>query len=507
MTGAIDYHNGHLVPRSSESFYFVVDYQVPELVNHGIRSFEDGLGRRRIFLDLDVYDNNLVQALQIFSVHHGRDGLAAEILTNYPVPVRGSVPGEVTRVALDITEMYYTLYNQPAQYARTIGVWIADHALNQSMWIIPMNHNHVDNIEVGAAGDNGVIEMEPNQLIDLNLNLQNRVPVRATNDAGEYIPLYEGDVRQRYPDGSPRYVMGTPALVPAVGASVLDLSFGIYMPGTDNPQPHNNPFISIHNGQVFAHRVGSVDVVVSAHTGIGERRFSVVVGGEARGLVNATMTRIGSYIDHNAGDTRRIIRDNRPHGDSLILENGADITLQLQMFPWNTTVPLGRDYVTWHSSDPTVLYIDSYGRARALRPSPFVYVRATVRNHGTASNVMTTLPIAIRNEYEVTAMSMHRYSGPGFTSLTADVAAGATVAAGNGCVPIRTTLSTGSLKTLSLSTRLKITSEPRKITFSTVRLAPKMPSCATLTRPTNNSSVYSNISSYAISKFVSTIVS
>ena len=441
MTGRMDYHMGHTVPGNTETFDFFVDYQVPEVVNSGMRTFVDGFGRRTIMLDLDVFDNNYVQAVQLFSVLPNN---TVHIHNEYPIPVRGQVRGEVSRVAIDITEWYYSFVNQPSQFAGTIGVFVSDYALNQSMWLVPINHQRVDDMTVTSTHAGAVLGEDGN-LANLNLttgalgrlamvdfSMFRNEPRRTTTR------VIENGEPQYYPDGRPRFVYET-VLVPATGASVFDLDFTV-KDEHGNLQDENNPIVSVfgsqlHAAEVVARRPGIAYVYAEAINGQGSHRFRVTVVGDGSFDLNATWARFGSYIRHRVrpdgtvDDTRYLIADARPGGDRLILNNGQEITLEVNAMPWHTTTavvnPEGqitdenrviRFEVVNAAHRPFVDLCENTGRLRALAPHHNISIRARINIPGQTIPLETLISIGIRAEFETDMGFLHRYNGPGFTA-------------------------------------------------------------------------------------------
>lgn len=104
----------------SFSFTFYVDNEAPELVDYRVRfdPYKEGKETKyKVYLDMDVYDNQYAQSLALCYLN--TDKLELSLLTGDMIPIEGS-RGSTTTVSVDVTEYYYSdidLYIQVDDYA------------------------------------------------------------------------------------------------------------------------------------------------------------------------------------------------------------------------------------------------------------------------------------------------------------------------------------------------------------------------------------------------------
>ena len=130
MTGTLDSVPGREDTKTrtdnSFSFTFTVDTQAPELRDYRVRFepyVENKETKYKVFLDMDVYDNQYVQSLLLCYLDEEKNELC--LLTGYAEPVKG-VKNGVTSVSIDITDYYKDIDE--------IYVQLDDYALNASLY-------------------------------------------------------------------------------------------------------------------------------------------------------------------------------------------------------------------------------------------------------------------------------------------------------------------------------------------------------------------------------------
>lgn len=182
MKGKLDYKDdkGNYVDGNNNefSFKFAVDTQAPVIKDYRIRFepyTENKETKYRIFMDVDVYDNQYAAVLLPCYV---KDNYL-KLITEYPVPIY-SQKGGTTTVSFDFTDYY--------DYALSNDVYFAveDFAMNQSMFKVDCSRaiNYPDKITVATddkltyagtegTGDNAFekyyLEIQPNEVYKLNM--------------------------------------------------------------------------------------------------------------------------------------------------------------------------------------------------------------------------------------------------------------------------------------------------------------------------------------------------
>ena len=136
LKGTLDYDGKYAQEpdRNTFDFDFTVDTEAPMMSGYRIRYVpytENRVTKYRIYLDVDVVDNQYVMDVMPCYIKTDRDGTnTLSLLTRYPVPVYGQ-KGETSTISLEITDYYDS-------YVRTGELYIAveDYAMNQSIFVI-----------------------------------------------------------------------------------------------------------------------------------------------------------------------------------------------------------------------------------------------------------------------------------------------------------------------------------------------------------------------------------
>ncbi len=171
----LDYDKGEeRVERQEFSFY--VDYQAP-MIYDGIFRYEEQDGQdRRVYLDLEIYDNHYTQSIQLFTLISES---AIDWITEYPIPVTGDVRDGISKVTIDVTDYMDNFANSYGSYANTVGVRMDDYAMNSAAYVLPVNTTVVDAVSVNytyedAEGEEVVaslagetVVLKPGQALDL----------------------------------------------------------------------------------------------------------------------------------------------------------------------------------------------------------------------------------------------------------------------------------------------------------------------------------------------------
>lgn len=172
LKGELDYPGGENPKRNSFDFQFTVDYEAPQMLDYRIRyeSYtENKKTKYRIYMDVDVIDNQFVQDVMPCYVKTEKGQNTLTLLTEHPIPVYGG-QGQKSTVSFDITDIY-------EDYIKTGKMYIAveDYAMNQSTYVI--------NAKAGLDYPESVTIGDPDgRLVD-------------TEAESEY-PIYELEIKQ-----------------------------------------------------------------------------------------------------------------------------------------------------------------------------------------------------------------------------------------------------------------------------------------------------------------------
>ena len=122
---------------------FYVDYEAPVLVDTRIRyyDYKDGnKDKQRIYLDLDVFDNNYAQSVILcysereYNEEDEVDTNLLKMVTRYVTPVYNAVKNGTTTVTIEITDIY-------EKFGGKLYVQLDDYALNHSMYKLNFNNS------------------------------------------------------------------------------------------------------------------------------------------------------------------------------------------------------------------------------------------------------------------------------------------------------------------------------------------------------------------------------
>ena len=151
LKGQLDYEGGENPNRGDFDFQFTVDYEAPQINDYRIRyeSYtENKQVKYRIYMDVDVYDNQYVQDVMPCYVRDNEDGTKSlTLLTEHPVPVYGE-PGKQTTVSFEITDIYEDYVKAGKMYLA-----VEDYAMNQMTYLVSAEEGVGDAGKITLAAD------------------------------------------------------------------------------------------------------------------------------------------------------------------------------------------------------------------------------------------------------------------------------------------------------------------------------------------------------------------
>ena len=134
MKGQLDYPGGENPNRGEFDFEFTVDYEAPQVTDYRIRYeayTENKQTKYRIYMDVDVFDNQYVQDVMPCYIRDNEDGTRSlTLVSELPIPVYGG-RGEKSTVTFEITDIY-------EDYVKTGKLYLAveDYAMNQMTYVV-----------------------------------------------------------------------------------------------------------------------------------------------------------------------------------------------------------------------------------------------------------------------------------------------------------------------------------------------------------------------------------
>lgn len=151
------YYNGRQSEVQTQEFTFTVDYETPFIYQSAIRYEYDSEDNtlRHAYLDLTLYDNHYVQAIQLFSYEQTDSNVdwateetgEVDWLTPYSIAVDSS-RGATTRVTVEITDYMDKFMTVDGQTGKYIGVRVDDYALNSAAYLVELEYPEVSKVDV-----------------------------------------------------------------------------------------------------------------------------------------------------------------------------------------------------------------------------------------------------------------------------------------------------------------------------------------------------------------------
>ena len=191
---ARNYYNGRSTEDQTETFTFYVDYEAPIMYDSAIRYEYDSTDMTRVrnaYLDLYLYDNHYVQAVQLFSYQEAESDVdwateetgAVDWLTEYSIPVDSS-RGAVNRVTVEITDWLDQFMTVEGQTGKYIGVRVDDYALNSGVYLVQLTTPEVNKVDVVASYVDGTGSRVENSIGGQTILMNAGSALNLTDDTG-----------------------------------------------------------------------------------------------------------------------------------------------------------------------------------------------------------------------------------------------------------------------------------------------------------------------------------
>lgn len=358
LKGELDYPGGENPKRNSFDFRFTVDYEAPQMLDYRIRyeSYtENKKTKYRIYMDVDVIDNQFVQDVMPCYVKSEKGTNTLTLLTKHPIPVYGG-QGQKSTVSFDITDIY-------EDYIKTGKMYIAveDYAMNQSTYVI--------NAKAGLDYPESVTIGDPDgRLVN-------------TEEEGEY-PVYDLEIKQNE--------LFTPTIATLPDASMSQTLSWYVAKGSS--------VVAVNNEEIFGLTQGKATVYLKD----GEDADSVTY---ARVDVVVTEERLAEPVADKIvfptilnGSGYAVNADK----NDLDLNPGQTLQIVASMSPWY----IQNVEFTWSSTNPAVVEIDDLGNVTA-KAKGTAYIEA--KANGT--RLSKKLKIVVGDYYRIINYTLYDYYG------------------------------------------------------------------------------------------------
>ena len=374
LKGELDYEGGQNPNRNSFDFQFTVDYEAPQITDYRIRyeSYtENKQTKYRIYMDIDVYDNQYVQDVMPCYVREDADGTRSlTLLTQYPIPVYGG-QGQQSTVSFEITDIY-------DDYVKTGQLYLAveDYAMNQTTYLVSPEE---------GLGDAGSISLTPDEFLVKTGRVGNN-----TDDAKTPYNIYELTL-------APNQLYKPTVEADAASGVAHNLTWQVKSGGA---------YVMTKNEEIFA-KAGSAgnDVVMQLVYDNGDS--------EATPMIYAEVTLKIRGEEKTLQDPEKIVLEPALNAEyrSVNIDSTGAITLNPNMTisvragfsPWyRSDIAL-----KWSSSNESIVQVDENGNVTALaRGSAYI----TVEAEGYA-RLRKSVRVTVNSEFRVTNYTLYNYYG------------------------------------------------------------------------------------------------
>lgn len=366
LKGELDYPGGENPDRNSFDFQFTVDYEAPQMLDYRIRyeSYtENKKVKYRIYMDVDVVDNQYVQDVMPCYVKTERGQRTLTLLTEHPIPVYGG-QGQKSTVSFDITDIY-------EDYIKTGKMYIAveDYAMNQSTYII--------NAQAGLDYPETVLVSDADgRLIDTEETGKN------TSGEGKEYPIYELEIKQNE--------LFTPSITTLPDAT-MSQTLSWYVDS-------GSRFVAVNKEEIFGLAQGRATIYLKD----GEESDSLiyarvdVIVGEERLAEPVADKIVFPTVLNGSGYAVNVDKSD------LDLNPGQTLQIVASMSPWY----IQNVEFTWTSTNPAVVEIDNLGNITA-KAKGTAYIEAKA----SGTRLSKKLKIVVGDYYRILNYTLYDYYG------------------------------------------------------------------------------------------------
>ncbi len=374
LKGSLDYPmpEDSELNRDSFDFQFTVDYEEPQMLGYKIRYVpytENRVTKYRIWMDVDVYDNQYVQSVLPCYIETNKSGEnVLRLVTEYPIPVYGQ-KGEISTVSFDVTDIY-------DDYVKTgkLYLQVEDYAMNA------FNYQILPGSDIGGTD----IKDYP-ESVDFAQDANLKKVGEPSQDAnGNTFNTYELQLE-------PFTLYKLNAITTPATSLIQTLSWR----GTTTR-------IKAQSDEIFVGQSGRAELTLVDEFGNTYAKVKVTVSGAPTASMPSPESIKLSAVRN--GDGYVVSLD----GDLPVLElnpNQKDVRLNWTISPWYCEAPP----VKWESSNDSIVQVDNYGRITAIkRGTAYVSVTSTLNERITKS-----VRIVVGDEFDVRNYTLYEYYGGG----------------------------------------------------------------------------------------------
>ena len=349
-----DYKNGEVTDDTFQ-FSFYVDYEAPILVDSRIRfqdrKDENNRDIKKVYLDLDIFDNHYPQAVLLCYIPQG--GNTLRLATEYATPILNPLRNTTTTVSIDITDIY-------EDYKGNLYVEIDDYAMNNNVYEIMLDHSKTNTICP----------------TDFNVTLNGQVVTEIT------VPL------------NTAVKLGIDKLG---NANISNFKWDI-----------SGNYAKVENGEVFGSSTGTETLYV--YGGVDENgkqtiKQVVVHVVDSQATLGRPTIAFGTIL--NADGAVELAKG------MVTVAPEQRFTLKVNPTPWY--YPVKDLQLKWTTSDPELATVDQSGNVQVMYEGDKVKnvtITATSTVPG-YENVSASVILAIRDPYVITNGILTKYQGLG----------------------------------------------------------------------------------------------
>lgn len=369
LKGQLDYPGGEEPDRNTFDFTFTIDYEAPQVLDYRIRyeSYtENKQTKYRIYMDVDVYDNQYVQDLMPCYVRQDKDGNFLTLATAHPLPVYGE-QGSTSTVSFEVTDIYEDYVKAGKLY-----LVVEDYAMNQTSYLV--------------QAEAGLSELESAGLVE-----------------DEYLSFIEDETETGY-DGevtatigqyelflSPGQLYRATVTAPEGNTLAQNLSFRI-LSGSE--------FVSVQGTEIYGLAAGKAVLELGFGEGDARQVFAEValtVEGEPGAAATPDKLTLSPVTN---GDYYVV---DLEEDAAVTLHPNTTLSLRAGVSPWYV-----RDVeLSWSSSNEEVVSVDAIGNITTHKKGT-AYI--TVKAEG-YDRLSRTIRVKVDSDYRVINYTLYDYYG------------------------------------------------------------------------------------------------
>jgi len=368
LKGQLDYPGGENPEKNTFDCQFTIDYEEPQLIDYRVRfdSYKDENKqvKYRIYLDVDVYDNQYVMDVLPCYVKQTKGKNVLTLLTEYPIPVYGD-KGEISTVSFEITDIY-------EEYFLTGNLILAvdDYALNESIAILnPLG---------GIDYPDGVVLSTDSKLSDSGDT--------GRNSNGVEYGIYELTL-------APNEAYKPAVSVLKDGVSVRSLGYYV---------SRGSAFVMANEDEIFAKKDGNAVVYLCDNDSSNRviyAQINVSVSGEAVKLPRLNKITLQPTFsgNNNIVSLDGTLPELEVHPNSIV-------KLSVKPDPWYLE---GTVSYEWASSNKAIADVDAAGNVTTYKKGTAI-ITASVKDNATVSK---SVKIIVSDDYRIVNYTLYDYYG------------------------------------------------------------------------------------------------